>query len=62
MREDWSLTPSLTREYVNRNEKMKGLNMDKIEHHTNISQADMFANLFALVLILAACVLLLMAD
>ena len=62
MREVKYLTPSLTRDYINRAEKMKGLNMNKIEHHTNISQADMFANLFALVLILAACALLLIGD
>ena len=54
MREVKYLTPSLTRDYINRAEKMKGLNMDKVEHHTNISQADMVANLFALVLILGA--------
>ena len=62
MREVKYLTPSLTRDYINRNEKMKGLDMDKIEHHTNIHQADLVANLFALVMILAACVLLWMGD
>ena len=62
MREVKYLIPSLTRDYINRAEKMKGLNMDKVEHHTNISQADMVANLFALVLILGAIVLLLIGD
>ena len=48
---------SLTHEYVNRNEKMKGLNM---HHDVNISKADFGANLFVLICLVAWIVFLIL--
>lgn len=53
----------LSYDYVDRAVKMKGLSlMTPIErtHHVNISNADLFFNVFVLVVLLAAIVYLLM--
>lgn len=52
----------LNYDYVHRVEKMKGMNMMtpvEYKHHVNISNADLFSNIFVLVVLLGAIVYLL---
>lgn len=60
MRKTKYLTPSLTVEYVNRQEKMKDLSSKPID--PNISQADLMANLFVFVVLVAAIVWLIIGG
>lgn len=58
------LTP-LNYDYVNRVEKMKGMNaMTPVEYknHVNISNADLFSNIFVLVVLLGTIAYLIMTG
>lgn len=60
MRKTRYLTPSITVEYVNRNEKMKDLNHKPLD--PNIAHADMAANLFVFVMLVVMIVWLIVGD
>lgn len=58
------LTP-LNYDYVNRISKMKGMNMMtpvEYKNHVNISNADLFSNVFVLVVLTGAIVYLIMTG
>jgi len=60
MRKARYLTPSITMDYVNRQEKMRELNSHPFD--PNVAKADLAANLFVFVMLVAIIVWLIIGD